>query len=175
MARRQKRPRPEEEKRASVLRQVAALDGMSTPDLKTRWRELYGKEPPGFNRQFLIKRLSYRVQELAYGGLQPETRDRLTRVLKEEGFNAIGVKTGRRSVNGSEKRLTPGTVLVREYEGDLHHVNVVTDGFEYRGMNFRSLSAVARRITGTRWNGPRFFGLRKTSASEPKVRVGHEA
>ena len=172
---RKNRPSPAEEKSASVLRQVAALDGMTTPDLKARWVELYGKEPPGFNRQFLIKRLAYRVQELAYGGLQPDTRERLARVLKDEGFNAIGVKTGRRSIKGGEKRLTPGTVLVREYEGDLHHVNVVTGGFEYRGMYFKSLSAVARRITGTRWNGPRFFGLRKTSASEPKVRVGHEA
>ena len=175
MARRQKRTSPDEEKRASVLRQVAALDGMKTPDLKARWRELYGKEPPGFNRQFLIKRLAYRIQELAYGGLEPKTLDRMRLVLKEEGYNALGVKTGRRSVQGSEKRLTPGTVLMREYEGDRHHVNVVDGGFEYRGLPFKSLSAVARKITGTRWNGPRFFGLRKTSASEPKVRVGHEA
>ena len=130
--------------------------------------------PKRFNRQFLIKRLAYRIQELAYGGLQGETLDRMRRVLQEEGYNALGVKTGRRSVQGSEKRLTPGTVLVREYEGELHHANVVADGFEYRGLPFKSLSAVARKITGTRWNGPRFFGLRKTSASAPKVRVGHE-
>ena len=174
MARRQKRPSPEQEQRASVLRQVVALEGMSTPDLKARWRELYGKEPPGFNRQFLIKRLAYRIQELAYGGLSEQTRDRLTQVLKDEGYDSLGRKTGRRSIKGSEKRLTPGTVLVREYDGDLHHVNVVTGGFEYRGMFYKSLSAVARRITGTRWNGPRFFGLRKEHTRQPAVRVANE-
>ena len=174
MPRQKKRPSPEKEKRASVLRQVAALDGMKTPELKARWRELYGKEPPGFNRQFLIKRLAYRIQELAYGGLTEQTRQRLDQVLKDEGYNTIGVKTGRRSIKGSEKRLTPGTVLVREYEGDLHHVNVVASGFEYRGMFFKSLSAVARRITGTQWNGPRFFGLRKEHTRQPKVSVTDE-
>jgi hypothetical protein len=164
---------PEEQKRASVLRQVTALDGMPTPDLRAKWVELYGKEPPGFNRQFLIKRLVYRIQELAYGGLSDETRDRLARVLKEEGYNDLGVKTGRRAVHGSEKRLTPGTVLVREFEGDLHHVNVVTTGFEYRGLHFKSLSAVARHITGVRWNGPRFFGLRRATTA-PTVKVADE-
>ena len=174
MARTKNGPGPEAERRASVLRQVAALDGLPTPDLKARWRELYGKEPPRFNRQFLIKRLAYRIQELAYGGLGEETRERLTQVLKDEGYNALGVKTGRRSVQGSEKRLTPGTVLVREWGGHVHHVNAVVGGFEYHGMFFKSLSAVARQITGTRWNGPRFFGFRKTGASAPAVKVANE-
>ena len=111
---------------------------------------------------------------MAYGGLTEQTRQRLDQVLKDEGYNAIGVKTGRRSIKGSEKRLTPGTVLVREYGGDLHHVNVTTTGFEYRGMFYKSLSAVARRITGTRWNGPRFFGLRKEFTGQPAVRVADE-
>jgi hypothetical protein len=170
---RTKKTDPAEEKRTTVLRQIAALDTMPTPDLKARWRELYGKEPPGFNRQFLIKRLAYRIQELAYGGLRPETRDRLAGVLKEEGYTDLGVKKGRRSLNGSEKRMVPGTVLVREFEGDLHHVNVVTTGFEYRGLHFKSLSAVARHITGVRWNGPRFFGLRRAS-TPPAVKVADE-
>ena len=168
-----KKTDPAEAKRATVLRQVAALDGLATPDLRARWRELYGKEPPRFNRQFLIKRLAYRIQELAYGGLSDDTRARLARVLKEEGYNDLGVKTGRRAVHDSEKRLTPGTVLVREHDGDLHHVNVVTTGFEYRGLHFKSLSAVARHITGVQWNGPRFFGLRRAT-TPPKVKVADE-
>jgi hypothetical protein len=168
-----KRPNPEDEKRASVLRQVAALDGMPTPDLKARWRELYGNEPPRFNRQFLIKRLAYRIQELAYGGLQPETRARLQRALAEEGYNDLGVKTGRRALAGSEARLPQGTLLAREWDGQRHEVRVVDGGFEYQGLHFRSLSAVARSITGTSWNGPRFFGLRQAS-TPPTVKVAHE-
>ena len=169
-----KRPTPEEEKRASVLRQVAALDGLTTPDLKARWRELYGNEPPRFNRQFLIKRLAYRIQELAYGGLQPETHERLHRVLKEEGYNDLGVKTRLRTAAGSEANLPLGTLLVREWDGRRHEVRVVDGGFEYQGLPFRSLSAVARHITGTQWNGPKWFGLRRDGATPLTVRVAHE-
>ena len=168
-----KRPTPEEEKRASVLRQVAALDGLPTPDLKARWRELYGSESPRFNRQFLIKRLAYRIQELAYGGLCADTRARLAGVLKEEGYNDLGMKTGRRALAGSEARLPPGTLLAREWDGRRHEVRVVDGGFEYQGLLYRSLSAVARSITGTSWNGPRFFGLRQ-AATPPTVKVADE-
>ena len=171
---RSKKTDPAEEKRASVLRQVAALDGLTTPDLKARWRELYGNEPPRFNRQFLIKRLAYRIQELAYGGLSAATRERLAGVLNEEGYNDLGVKTGRRALAGSEARLPPGTLLAREWDGRRHEVRVVDGGFEYQGLPFRSLSAVARHITGTQWNGPKWFGLRRDGATPLTVRVAHE-
>ncbi len=164
----------EQAQRASVLQQVAALDGMPTPDLKARWRELYGNEPPRFNRQFLIKRLAYRIQELAYGGLSEQTRSRMHRVLTEEGYNDLGVKKGRRALAGSEARLPPGTLLVREWDGRRHEVRVVDGGFEYQGLPFRSLSAVASHITGTRWNGPKWFGLRRDGATSLTVRVAHE-
>jgi len=145
--------------RKGILRQLADLDDLPTGELKSRWRALYGKDPPRFNRQFLIKRLAYRIQELAYGGLSDELRGRMDRLLDDEGYNEIGVKTGKRKPN-SDKPI-PGTLLIREWDGERHQVNVQQDGFEYRGMPYRSLSAVARKITGTRWNGPAFFGLRR--------------
>jgi len=148
--------------RNGILRQLAELDDLPTDELKSRWRTLYGKEPPRFNRQFLIKRLAYRIQELAYGGLPGELRGRMDRLLDDEGYNEIGVKTGKRKPN-MDKPI-PGTLLIREWDGERHQVTVLSDGFEYRGMPYRSLSAIARKITGTRWNGPAFFGLRRRSA-----------
>jgi len=149
--------------RNGILRQLAELDDLPTDELKARWRALYGKEPPRFNRQFLIKRLAYRIQELAYGGLSDDLRERMDQILDDEGYNEIGVKTGKRKPK-SDKPI-PGTLLIREWDGERHQVTVLPDGFEYRGMPYRSLSAIARKITGTRWNGPAFFGLRRRSVN----------
>ena len=146
-----------------IRRQLADLDDLPTGELKARWLALYGKEPPRFNRQFLIKRLSYRIQELAYGGLPNELRGRMNQLLDDEGYNEIGVKTGKRKPN-MDKPI-PGTLLIREWDGERHEVTVREDCFEYRGMPYRSLSAVARKITGTRWNGPAFFGLRRPATN----------
>lgn len=148
--------------RQGILRQLAELDRLPTDELKARWRALYGTDPPRFNRQFLVKRLAYRIQEIAYGGLPDEVSARLNELLDEEGYNEIGVKApgrkpGKRNATGHP---VPGTVLIREWDGERHEVTALTNGFEYRGIPYRSLSAVARKITGTRWNGPLFFGLR---------------
>jgi len=128
-----------------ILRQLAELDNLSTDELKTRWRVLYGKEPPRFNRQFLVKRLAYRIQEVAYGGLDDGDRARMDRVLDEQGFSDIGVKLGG-GKSGPVDRPIPGTLLVREWGGERHEVRVLESGFEYRGMPYRSLSALARLI-----------------------------
>ena len=134
---------------------LVALKAASTPDLKAQWRDLFGSEPPPGNRRFLEGRLAFRLQELAYGGLKPETLRRLEKL----GGQLDGAK-GRRRRGGSERRLMAGTRLVREYQGVEHVVTVTADGFEWQGRPYRSLSAIARAITGTRWNGPLFFGLR---------------
>ena len=145
-----------------ILAQLAELDGLPTPELKARWRELYGQEPPRFNRQFLIKRLAHRMQEIAYGGLPQETRDRMNQLLDAEGYDELGVKrSGKRR---ADPRPIPGTVLLREWDGQTHKVTALDDGFEYGGIPYRSLSAIARKITGTQWNGPAFFGMRGAKA-----------
>lgn len=139
----------------SVPAQLAALPGKSIAELKDLWRALYQAEPPPYNRAFLVKRLAYRTQELAYDALSARTVARLDALADEEEARLQG-KPRRRIID----RPVAGTRLVREWQGVEHHVTVLVDGFEYQGRTYRSLSAVARSITGTRWNGPLFFGLR---------------
>ncbi len=141
--------------RDSVPAQLAALPGKSIAELRDLWRELYQAEPSPYNRGFLVKRLAYRIQELTYGGLSARTVARLDALADEEEARLQG-KPRRRITD----RPVAGTCLVREWQGVEHHVMVLVDGFEYQGRTYRSLSAVARAITGTQWNGPLFFGLR---------------
>ena len=140
----------------SVLAQVAALEGMETTALKKMWRDLFDADPPPYNKRFLVNRLSYRLQELAFGGLSKETVERL------EAMASNGIPDERNRGRGrAAERPVVGTRLVREWNGVEHHVSVQADCFEWQGKKYRSLSAVARAITGTRWNGPLFFALRK--------------
>lgn len=132
---------------------LAALKTATTPELKQQWRDLFDSEPPPFNRRYLESRLAYRVQELAYGGLKPETLRRLEDLAEE----FAGGRTSRRP-----RPYTPivGTRLLREWQGTEHVVTVTGIGFEWQGRPYKSLSAIARAITGTRWNGWVFFGLK---------------
>jgi hypothetical protein len=139
----------------NVLGRLAALKTAPTTELKQQWRVLFGTEPPPFNRKFLESRLSYRVQELAYGGLKPETVARLEALGEQlDGGNVVIRRTR------VDDRPIAGTRLIREHQGVEHCVTVRNDGYEYQGRPYRSLSAIARAITGTRWNGWIFFGLR---------------
>jgi hypothetical protein len=141
----------------TVLKQLTELTTLKTPQLKERWKELFGVDAPQYNRPFLIKRLAYRIQELTYGGLSEEVKQKLSDVLEATGHDSFASPKGK-----PEKRVGPivGTKLVREFNGDRIEVTVVEGGFEYDGRFFRSLSGVAREVTGTNWNGPAFFGLR---------------
>ena len=134
---------------------LAALKTTPTPELKRQWRELYASEPPAFNRRYLESRLAYRIQELAYGGLKPETLARLEAL----GEQFDGGKVAVRRKRGDDKPIA-GTQLIREYQGVEHVVTVTRAGYDYQGCPYQSLSAIARAITGTRWNGRVFFGLR---------------
>jgi len=138
-----------------ILKQITELHGLDHGQLKDRWREYFGAEPPGYRRGFLIKALAYRIQELTYGGLPQEARQELDARIGGEAPN------GKRRNGVSNDRPVAGTRLIREWQGIEHHVTVMTDGFEYEGRKYKSLSAISRTITGTRWNGPLFFGLRK--------------
>lgn len=142
----------------TVLTQLAALKSAPAPALKARWRELFETEPPPYNRRFLESRLAYRIQELAYGGLSKDTLERLRAMAKQYDGTAER-KAGRGN------RPIAGTKLIREWQGVEHCVTVRADGFEYLGRPFASLSSIARAITGTKWNGWVFFGLKNTGRS----------
>src|SRR6266403_2276972 len=139
----------------SVLSQLAALKGASAPVLKARWRELFETEPPAYNRRFLESRLAYRRQELAYGGLSRETLERLRAMAKQYANRDAGRKAR------PLQRPIAGTKLIREYQGIEHCVTVRAADFEYLGRPYKSLSSIAREITGTKWNGLVFFGLKR--------------
>ena len=139
----------------SVLARVAALKATPTPELKEQWRKLFDTEPPPYNRRFLESRLAYRIQELAYGGLKPQTIARLEAL----GEQLDGGNITLRRIRGDDKPIA-GTRLIREWQGIEHTVTVLNDGYEWQGRPYQSLSAIARAITGTRWNGWVFFGLK---------------
>ena len=138
-----------------VLRRLAAQKTATTPDLKQQWRELFGTEPPAFNRAYLQSRLAYRVQALAHGGLKPETVARLEAIGERLDGGNVVLRRMR-----ADDRPVAGTRLIRAHRGVEHVVTVLQDGFEFEGRPYRSLSAIARHITGTRWNGWTFFGLK---------------
>ena len=139
----------------TVLARVSALNTMAIADLKQKWRELFETEPPPFNRRYLESRLAYRVQELAYGGLKPDTIQRLQALADD--LDEDGARPRHR---GSKGQPIAGTQLVREWQGVEHRVTVTDGGFLHGGKPYKSLSAIARAITGTRWNGWVFFGLK---------------
>ncbi|TCI00727.1 DUF2924 domain-containing protein [Roseococcus sp. SYP-B2431] len=141
--------------KTDVLGRLAWIQTAPIAELKEQWRQLYGKEPPPFSRSYITSRLAYRIQELAYGGLRPETRARLEALGEQlDGGNVV-----LRRIRADHRPL-PGTRLLREWKGVQHVVTVRADDFEFEGRPYRSLSAIARHITGTRWNGWTFFGLR---------------
>jgi hypothetical protein len=138
----------------TVLARLAALKTTSTADLKAHWRQLFETEPPAYNRRFLESRLAYRIQELTYGGLKPETIERLEALGQQLASGKASRQFDR------DNRPIAGTRLIREWQGIEHCVGVRDGDYEYQGRPYKSLSAVARAITGTRWNGWVFFGLK---------------
>ena len=141
---------------ASVVAQLTALRRMSVVELKQRWETLFGTPAPNNSRSSLEVRLGNRIQELMLGGLSRDTRRVLDLLVKElEGKNS------RKAIMTDPRKPIPGTRLLREWDGAEHSVTVLRDGFDWQGRKFKSLSAVARAITGTQWNGYRFFGLRE--------------
>ncbi len=138
-----------------VLARLAALKTMTVKELKAEWAKLMGSEAPNNSSQFMIQRLSYRIQELAFGGMSKS----LVRTLDALADEYEGKKV-RKSVIADPRNPIIGTRLVREWNGTEHTVTVMKDGFDWQGQRFKSLSAIAKTITGTNWNGYRFFGLR---------------
>ncbi len=144
-----------------ILARLAALKAMSVNELKTEWQALFDAPAPNNSRAFLESRLAYRIQELTYGGPDKQTR-RLLDLLADE---VEGILT-RKSQIADPRNPVVGTKLIREWDGIAHTVTVLKEGFDWSGQRYKSLSAVARAITGTRWNGYRFFGLRERKRGE---------
>jgi hypothetical protein len=138
--------------------QIAKLLGLSRNQLLGRWRELYGKVPPsGIRREVMIPFLAYRIQENAEGGLSAATRAQLKSAARS-------LECARKAPNRSTpSRIKTGTRVLRRWGREMHEVSVTETGYEYRGHRYRSLSEIARLITGTRWSGPAFFGLKKSA------------
>jgi hypothetical protein len=139
-----------------VLAQIAGLKTKSTPELRDMWRELFGKEPPALARRYLEDQLAYQLQVLRYGGVSNRARRKLDALVDQ-----LEPKAARRRDPG---RPIAGTRLVREWKGAEHVVTVREQDFEYQGRPYRSLSAIAREIAKSRWNGWAFFGLRRNGA-----------
>ena len=137
----------------SILVQIAALRDKSVPELRVLYRELFDRDPPPYGRKVLEGRIGYRLQELQLGGLSDRARRRLDALADQ-----LDPRAARRPNPG---RPIAGTQLRREWKGVEHVVTVREHDFEYEGRPYKSLSAVARTITNTRWNGPAFFGLRR--------------
>jgi len=145
----------------SILKQINELSTLNMEELRMRWKILYSTEAPSYNKDFLIKRLAYRIQEIYFGGLSSQTKDAMNKVLDDYGFDELATKPTKKPDRRYKQGIpVTGTKLIREWNGIRHEVIVSRNGFQYNGKIYRSLSSIAREITGTQWNGPAFFGLR---------------
>jgi hypothetical protein len=141
-----------------ISRQIAALQALSHDQLRALWAEAHGRPPPPSLGHHLLRRvLAQRLQEDALGGLAPPARQRLDQLV------ARLQRTPERDLV-LPLRIKPGTRLIRQWQGEIHLVEVQGHGFAYRGQRYTSLSAIARTITGTSWSGPVFFGLKRRPA-----------
>ena len=133
---------------------LSRLPTLDIAELRQQWRGFYKTQaPPNLSRELLVRAVAHRMQELAVGSLRAEPRRRLLRIAQQ--FKQTGEATIR-----ARPELKPGTRLMREWQGRTYDVLVLDDGFSWQNTRYRSLSAIARKITGTAWSGPLFFGLK---------------
>lgn len=138
---------------AALAAEMAALSEMDGPALRAEWRRLYRSQPPKLLRRDLLELgVAWKLQEQVLGGLSSATKRQLDELARTMATKSDLLKTRKAT-------LKPGARIVREWNGETHEILVVEDGFEWRGKTWRSLSAIAREMTGTHWSGPRFFGL----------------
>jgi hypothetical protein len=136
--------------REAIEAEIDRVRSLGRDELRTLWRTtLRSSPPPALTKDLMARLICWHIQEQAFGGLDPDTAKLLN-----------GLARGNKLGGDGHRRLKPGTVLVREYQGERHTVTVVPGGFVWREATYPSLSIIARAITGTAWNGPRFFGLR---------------
>ena len=144
----------------AVLAQVSALPKMGTDELKQLWHKLFDTTPPNrCHKTLMIRKLAYRLQELAYG-IDPDIETRIAEHAKRL-FTKSGKLQKRFAAGPTYTRPLTGTKLVRTYKGVQYQVEVLANGYEYQGCLYKSLSKIATAITGCSWSGPAFFGLRQ--------------
>jgi Protein of unknown function (DUF2924) len=142
----------------ALEREIAALPKMNIHELRAKWRSRLKQPPPAHVRkQLMVPLLAYKLQEQAYGGLKPEIRRQIEKLGAAYRRNP---KAKASSLAMGQQRIKSGTRLLRQWNGKTHQVMVVEGGFEYEGERYKSLSVIARLITGTRWSGPAFFGVK---------------
>src|SRR5215218_7559248 len=141
---------------AAIEAEIARIKSLALDALRRRWRAVFGRTPPAaLSKDLLGRMIAWRMQEQAFGGLERDSLKFLDGLARHGG--------------SPRRQLKPGTVLVRDYQGERHTVTVVPDGFDWQGATYTSLSAIARAITGTAWSGPRFFALQGVGdARQPK-------
>ncbi len=151
----------------SVVAQITQLPSLDMTAIKALWKRLYGGETPTHNRQFLERRIAYRLQEIEFRKVDRNLMDRNDRRIKTI------IETGQNKKRDRDHRPVAGTVLTREYKGVSHRVIVTPDGqYDFQGRMYPSLSMIAREITGTRWSGPLFFGLKPPATSKVTSKKG---
>jgi hypothetical protein len=145
--------------KTSVEDEIAHLRGLDLREIRSRWQSVFGRPAPAhLTRHLLFAVIAYRLQADRFGDLDHATRQVLDRTVAKEAEPAMAARLA--SFDRKRTELTPGTVLVREWDRQSQRVMVMADGFAWNGQTYDSLSKVAFAITGTKWNGPRFFGLR---------------
>lgn len=143
-----------------IAREIDTLAGLGLSGVRQKWREVFSKPPPGtLPQDLMVRQLAWRLQEEAFGGHDRETLQLLDSYGRQDASKIVLFR-----------RLKPGTSVVREYQGVRHVVTISEGGFVWQDKTYSSLSAIAREITGARWNGPRFFGLRAQDDSKAAVR-----
>jgi hypothetical protein len=149
---------------AELREHLDRLAKLGAPELRAEWASVYERPAPRhISRDLLLRGIAYRLQEEMYGGLKPATVKRLKQI-------AAAMKEGRDLPEAPKSELRPGARLLREWNGQTHIVEVVPEGFAWRGKTYRSLTMITRLITGVSWSGPKFFGLRdKRRRSNPQT------
>lgn len=144
-----------------LMTEIIGLQDLPKDELQKRWRKLFGREPPDYGRRFMAERLAYRLQELRFGGLSAEARKQMDEILNEAGYDGLGEKQRGRVKRSPQTKpsLIAGTRLAKQWRGQQHEVVILEKGFEFEGRHYRSLSAIAKEITGSHWNGRAFFGV----------------
>ena len=155
----------------TIDRELALLRRMTPAQLRERYLQVFGEPSRSGNKDFLVKRIAWRVQSLAEGGLSERARRRAEELARDADIRTTIPRTAKTSAGATthtqavavshDPRLPiPGTVLSRQYRGRTVQVRVLSSGFDYEGERYRSLSAIAKAVTGSHWNGHLFFGLR---------------
>jgi len=144
---------------------IMELKNASAEELIKRYKELYGEDPSGTHKTYLWRKIAYKLQEQKHGSLSPKAKSRIEALIEEyDPINNKALRPDKPMVSqkapAKDKRLPiPGTVMAKEYKGTSYQVKVLEKGFEYNGKIYRSLSAIAKEITGAHWNGYLFFNL----------------